>query len=1120
MELQKKKRKTLRAQVSRLIGEAEKLLPLPMPSVEELEVLIERLLLVEAQLKDVNAAIEPLLADEDAEDEFTHAIEYSDKIVTCLARLKSRVKRSCNNNSGGGNPEQGSDAIRARAATAAKVKLPKLELLKFNGNRRNWQPFWEQFETAIHKNSDLAPSEKFNYLRAALIGDGAAAIAGLQPTSECYDDAIDILQQRFGNQAALIQDHIDSLMNLTPVSSPRNVRALRRMYDNVQAHLRGLKALGVGEESYCAMLYLGLLRALPSDLSLDYNRKVTSRNAEEVSSAGTSSSDTSSETSKKPVHLGMLSDLLNFLRIEVETLEKSIIERPDGTEILAVGVFGGESKERTFRRVLVTLRSRLNDKKIEIDALETPKICEHDLPSPDESILIKLDEIGLSVGDDLSGQSDRDVDLLLGSDHYWTAMTGRIHRLTESLTAVESVFGWAVQGRTGSRTSRMNCSQAIVLKATAPDLESSSLLRSFWELESVGVTDALDDDPPGEHVRRNFEASITQSNGRYEVALPWKADVRLADNKQVALNRMENVRKKLSKNKGLLEEYDQAIRFYQNSGIAERVDDEGSDEGAAKVLYYMPHQAVVRENSSSTKLRIVFDASSHCANSKFLNDSLESGPNLNPDLVALLLNFRTHPIALVADVEKAFLQIGVKEEDRDALRFLWYKDPPRPNEPIPEIETWRMTRLTFGTTASPFLLAATLQHHFQAMESAYPGTARTLRKSVYVDDLLTGAASEAEAKRLYAEANEIFMLAGMRLHKWGSNSAPLTGMFEENGGVERNLGQVANVLKVLGMTWKPKQDCLTFSPDQVVEFAQRGGDTKRFVLQTTARLYDPLGLLSPFVVRAKILFQEIWKRNLRWDDVLPEQLLKEWIAWCDELANLKEISVPRYYATELLGNVTHRALHIYADASTVAYGAVVYLLTIGDTGATTTTLLLAKGRVAPLKEVTLPRLELMAGLIAARLYKFSSASKVNRTTAWIFRFLHNLKSTEKRSGPLTATEIQAARTHWLRKAQQSAFSADLKCVTEGTKSPRDSPLRDFITFIDDEGVLRIKSRFHSANMTYDERSPVVLPKQHRYSALLAIDAHRQVLHAGVRDTVVQLPFQCYTGVRANGTSAE
>lgn len=328
MEVQKKKRKTLRAQVSRLVGEAEKLLPLPTPSVEELEVLIERLLLVEAQLKEVNAAIEPLLTDEDAEEEFTHTIGYSDKIVTCLARLRGRVKRSSDNyNAGGGNSEERT----IRTTTAAKIKLPKLELLKFNGNRRNWQPFWEQFETAIHKNSDLAPSEKFNYLRAALIGDGAAAIAGLQPTSKCYEDAIDILQQRFGNQAALIQDHIESLMNIAPVSSPRNVRALRRLYDNVQAHLRGLKALGVGEESYCAMLYLGLLRALPTDLSLDYNRKMSSRIAEDSSAEGTSSSDTTSETSRKPVHLGMLGDLLNFLRIEVETLERSNIDRPDGT---------------------------------------------------------------------------------------------------------------------------------------------------------------------------------------------------------------------------------------------------------------------------------------------------------------------------------------------------------------------------------------------------------------------------------------------------------------------------------------------------------------------------------------------------------------------------------------------------------------------------------------------------------------------------------------------------------------------------------------------------------------------------------------------------------------------
>lgn len=207
---------------------------------------------------------------------------------------------------------------------------------------------------------------------------------------------------------------------------------------------------------------------------------------------------------------------------------------------------------------------------------------------------------------------------------------------------------------------------------------------------------------------------------------------------------------------------------------------------------------------------------------------------------------------------------------------------------------------------------------------------------------------------------------------WGSNSAALTEQFEEDGNSERHLGQAENVLKVLGMTWKPKEDYLTFSPDHGVQFPQHGGYTKRS--PNDSGYIRPLGFVSLFVVSSTILFQEIWERNLCWDDVLMEQLLNDWIALGGELADLKEISAPRYYGRERLGNVTYLALHIYADASMVAYGAVVYLLTTDDTGAMTTMLLLAKGRVAPLKEVTLARLELMAGLISARLYKYVKSS--------------------------------------------------------------------------------------------------------------------------------------------------
>ncbi|XP_064470244.1 uncharacterized protein LOC135384997 [Ornithodoros turicata] len=156
----------------------------------------------------------------------------------------------------------------------------------------------------------------------------------------------------------------------------------------------------------------------------------------------------------------------------------------------------------------------------------------------------------------------------------------------------------------------------------------------------------------------------------------------------------------------------------------------------------MPHHAVIRESSSTTKLRVVFDASSHESDARSLNDNLESGPNLNSDLVALLLNFRKYRVALVADIEKAFLQISINDNDRDALRFLWLQETPTPGHPLPDTVTFRMTRVPFRTTSSPFLLAATLQHHIETMEATYPSTCQLLRISLYVDDLLVGASDE------------------------------------------------------------------------------------------------------------------------------------------------------------------------------------------------------------------------------------------------------------------------------------------------------------------------------------------------------------------------------------------
>ncbi|XP_064475611.1 uncharacterized protein LOC135389500 [Ornithodoros turicata] len=161
------------------------------------------------------------------------------------------------------------------------------------------------------------------------------------------------------------------------------------------------------------------------------------------------------------------------------------------------------------------------------------------------------------------------------------------------------------------------------------------------------------------------------------------------------MRRLQQLTRKLQKAPVLLEAYDVAIRQYYGDDMAELV---GEDVQTEHFTYYMPHQAVVREASRTTKLRVVCDASSHTPGLLSLNDNLQSGPNLTADLVALLLNFRQHNVALVADMEKAFLQIQVKESDRDALRFLWYDRIPRPQEDTPNIVTFRMKRVPFGTT--------------------------------------------------------------------------------------------------------------------------------------------------------------------------------------------------------------------------------------------------------------------------------------------------------------------------------------------------------------------------------------------------------------------------------------
>ncbi|XP_064471859.1 uncharacterized protein LOC135386067 [Ornithodoros turicata] len=484
--------------------------------------------------------------------------------------------------------------------------------------------------------------------------------------------------------------------------------------------------------------------------------------------------------------------------------------------------------------------------------------------------------------------------------------------------------------------------------------------KKFWELENIGIVDDLEP-PHNNSVLNVFKGYIARNEERYEVRLPWKATKTPLDtNFEVAKTRLKRLVRRLSENEELLHKYDKAIRSYIQDGHAEQVPMKSAECPAmtSERIYYMPHREVIKEQSSSTKIRIVFDASSHARACTSLNDHLEKGPKLHPDLLDVLVRFRMKSIGMTGDIQKAYLQIGVKEEDRDSLRFQWFDEISPHSAATGNIVEWRMTRVPFGTTASAFLLSATLNHHF-----ANKGQRCLFCVSC---DLVFGANSAVDALQLYNEARIILSSAKMELRKWSSNSPELREKFQQDG-VSAPAQPFNSKIKVLGIVWNTQDDCLAVDIEGILSSVSKNGQTKRAVLQTLARIFDPLGLLNPFTIGAKTLFQDLWKHEVDWDEKIPEAFIDVWESWCQHISSISDVEVPRCISTP---GGSYCQVHVFCDASKRAYGCAAYLRWVNDKGDSTARIICSKARVSPLKELTLPRLELMAAVIGIRMLTY------------------------------------------------------------------------------------------------------------------------------------------------------
>ncbi|XP_063907426.1 uncharacterized protein LOC135125701 [Zophobas morio] len=805
------------------------------------------------------------------------------------------------------------------------------------------------------------------------------------------------------------------------------------------------------------------------------------------------------------------------------------------------------------------------------------------------------------------------IDLLLGAQAFFEILEPNRRCLNKDFILQETKFGWVVVNAHGDNPGVVKQGSCYY---TQPVLEQ--MVGKFWELDEFKTSAKPQSADEILCEKKFMEGHKRLEMGRYSVPLPFKAEnPNLGTSREGAIKRFKSLECKFRKDENFKLSYSAVITDYLQQGHAEQVPEDEIDNPGS---YYLPHHGVLKE-STTTQLRIVFDASFRSSNHKSLNDELLVGPKIHSDLYPILLRFREHIVAFTADISQMYRQIGVHPEYHDYQRLVWRFD-----ENLP-IQTYRLKTVTFGITSAPFLAIRTLHQLANDERKTYPNAHHHIINNMYVDDLISGSDTLENAVKLKTEITDCLLRGCFQLRKWASNNKAL---LPENicSSSEINLDK-EGISKTLGIIWDCKSDNIRYRINLKDTYSTI---SKRTVLSIIAQLFDPLGLIAPVIVTAKIILQQLWIAKLGWDEGLPDHLECQWINFMQTLSDLNDIVIPRCV---LSGQVPVRTeLHGFCDSSQLAYGACIFIKTIQKTGDIKVHLLTAKSRVAPIKTQTLPRLELCGAVLLAELtaqvraslrcnisgefyytdstivlswlaatpstwttfvanrvskiqsltrvenwnhvssssnpadilsrgcspkqlidnqlwfngpmllrekvahstdlkvlinnfeveerrqavcskavvhnkdqspsdllLRYSSFSKLINVVAFCLRFYNRVRYRQGVNGALTVKEIENSRNVIIKMVQQESFPEEFKCLIKGNALPKSSPLIKLNPFLDDNLLIRVGGRLVNANILFDKKFPLVIPKLHHITKLIVLQTHLRQLHAGPQATL-------------------
>ncbi|XP_053947714.1 uncharacterized protein LOC128856436 [Anastrepha ludens] len=555
--------------------------------------------------------------------------------------------------------------------------------------------------------------------------------------------------------------------------------------------------------------------------------------------------------------------------------------------------------------------------------------------------------------------------LLIGIDHAHLGLPIDIKGISEQGPyACNTKLGWVVFGPTSRASLATRSCLFLRTQEMQEEEDMRQLVFDYFNIESLGVRSS----PPVEsnddvRAKMLLEGTTKRVGGRFQTGLLWKDDsIQLPDNYTAALHRLEGIERKMKRDETFATAYKEIIDGYLSKGYARKLTPKKSSMTSSR-KWYLPHFGVVNPNKPQ-KLRLVFDAASRFEGVS-LNSKLLKGPQLYISLPSILFNFRTRAVAVCGDIKEMFHQVAIQPVDRCAQRFLW-----RDGENTKPPEEYEMRVMIFGAACSPCSAQYVMRLNAKEHHESHPRAIKAIFDHHYIDDFVDSFDGIEEAVDISKQVRDIHSDGGFELRGFVSNSEKVVK--ELNGSTAtKQIAVAESTEKVLGLYWESATDNFKFNLkfhriEQAVITGERS-PTKRELLSIIMSIFDPLGFLSHFTVAAKSLMREVWCRDVRWDEPIPNDVNIIWERWRQQMHKVAGFRVPRFYFPH--GAPSDLELHVFVDASEEAFAAVAYWRSRKSTGEVGVTLVCAKTKCAPLKAVTIPRLELQAAVLGVRLRK-------------------------------------------------------------------------------------------------------------------------------------------------------